>query len=157
MLSQPVKTNLILASMKKFKKGFLLKDEEIQSSSEGHVKSLRIKTPTINEVVAQLSGGNQQKVVIGKWINTNAEVFIFDAPTRGIDVGAKIEVYNVMNQLVKAGKCVIMVSSEMPEILAMSDRVMVMRGGRVMAMMDRDSEHFNQEVIMKAAWGGKLE
>ena len=90
-------------------------------------------------------------------INTNAEVFIFDDPTRGIDVGAKIEVYNVMNQLVKAGKCVIMVSSEMPEILAMSDRVMVMRGGRVMATMDRDSKHFNQEDIMKAAWGGKLE
>ena len=108
-------------------------------------------------MVAQLSGGNQQKVVIGKWINTDADIFIFDEPTRGIDVGAKIEVYNVMNQLVKAGKCVIMVSSEMSEILAMSDRVIVMRGGRVMAEIERDSEHFNQEDIMKAAWGGKLE
>ena len=121
------------------------------------MKSLRIKTPTIDEVVAQLSGGNQQKVVIGKWINTNAEIYIFDEPTRGIDVGAKIEVYNVMNQLVKEGKCVVMISSEMPEILAMSDRVMVMRGGRVMAMVDRDSAHFNQEDIMKAAWGGSIE
>ena len=121
------------------------------------MKSLRIKTPTIEEVVAQLSGGNQQKVVIGKWVNTDAEIYIFDEPTRGIDVGAKIEVYNVMNQLVKEGKCVVMVSSEMPEILAMSDRVMVMRGGRVMAMVDRDSVHFNQEDIMKAAWGGSIE
>ena len=157
VLSQPVKTNLILASMRKFRKGFLLHDDEIRSNSEDNVKALRIKTPTINEVVAQLSGGNQQKVVIGKWINTKAEIYIFDEPTRGIDVGAKIEVYNVMNQLVKEGKCVIMVSSEMPEILAMSDRVLVMRGGRVMATVDRDSKHFNQEDIMKAAWGGKLE
>ena len=111
----------------------------------------------IDEIVGQLSGGNQQKVVIGKWVNTDAEIFIFDEPTRGIDVGAKVEVYNVMNSLVKQGKCVIMVSSEMPEILGMSDRVIVMRGGEVMAEVDRDSEHFNQEDLMKAAWGGKLD
>ena len=157
VLSQPVKTNLILASLKRFRRAFLLNHDRIHESADHHVKTLRIKTPTINEVVAQLSGGNQQKVVIGKWINTDADIFIFDEPTRGIDVGAKIEVYNVMNQLVKAGKCVIMVSSEMSEILAMSDRVIVMRGGRVMAEIERDSEHFNQEDIMKAAWGGKLE
>lgn len=77
--------------------------------------------------------------------------------TRGIDVGAKIEVYHVMNDLVKAGKCVIMVSSELPEILAMSDHVVVMRGGRVMANIDRDTPHFNSEDIMKAAWGGELD
>ena len=157
VLSQPVKTNLILASMNRFKKGALLSGEAIRVNGESHVKSLRIKTPTIDEVVARLSGGNQQKVVIGKWINTNAEIYIFDEPTRGIDVGAKIEIYNVMNHLVKEGNCVVMISSEMPEILAMSDRVMVMRGGRVMAMVDRDSVHFNQEDIMKAAWGGSIE
>ena len=88
--------------------------------------------------------------------NTNADIYIFDEPTRGIDVGAKIEVYNVMNQLVKQGKCVIMVSSELPEILGMSDRVIVMRGGKVMGEIERDTEHFNQESLMKAAWGGKL-
>lgn len=115
------------------------------------------KTPSLSEVTAQLSGGNQQKVVIGKWVNTDADIFIFDEPTRGIDVGAKIEVYRIMNELVGAGKCVIMVSSELPEILAMSDRVVVMRGGKVMATIDRDSEHFNSESIMKAAWGGRLE
>ena len=157
VLSQPVQTNLILASMRLFRSGPFLRRAQIRDNSERRVHSLRIKTPTIDEVVAQLSGGNQQKVVIGKWINTEADVYIFDEPTRGIDVGAKIEVYNVMNDLVRQGKCVIMVSSEMPEILAMSDRVLVMRGGRVMAVIDRDSEHFNQEDIMKAAWGGSLQ
>ncbi len=156
VLSQPVKTNLILANMKRFKKGMLLDNSRIDKTGRDMVQTLRIKTPSINEVTAQLSGGNQQKVVIGKWANCDADVYIFDEPTRGIDVGAKVEVYHVMNSLVKQGKCVIMVSSELPEILGMSDRVIVMREGRVMAEIDRDSEHFNQEDIMQAAWGGKL-
>lgn len=125
--------------------------------SEENVSTLKIKTPSIWEVIGQLSGGNQQKVVIGKWSNSDADIYIFDEPTRGIDVGAKIEVYNVMNALVKAGKCVIMVSSELPEILGMSDRVIVMREGRITGELDRDSEYFNQDDIMKAAWGGKLQ
>ena len=157
VLSQAVNTNLILANMKGFLKGFLLDDKKIEETSQGNIRDLRIKTPSTAEVVSQLSGGNQQKVVIGKWLNSDSEIFIFDEPTRGIDVGAKIEVYNVMNALVKQGKCVIMVSSELPEILAMSDTVVVMRGGRVMATVDRGSEHFNQESIMKAAWGGNLD
>lgn len=156
VLSQPVKTNLILANMKRFQKGPLLQDDVIKENSDSLVRTLRIKTPSIDEVVGQLSGGNQQKVVIGKWINCDAEIYIFDEPTRGIDVGAKIEVYNIMNDLVKQGKCVIMVSSELPEVLGMADRVVVMREGRVMAEIERDSEHFNQEDIMKAAWGGKI-
>ena len=143
--------------MKRFCNGPFLNEKKILESGEEHINSLRIKTPSIDEIVGQLSGGNQQKVVIGKWLNVDADIFIFDEPTRGIDVGAKVEVYNVMNSLVKAGKCVIMISSEMPEILGMSDRVVVMRGGKVMATVDRDSEHFNQEDIMKAAWGGTLD
>ena len=157
VLSLAVRTNLILANMKGFSKGPFLNDAKIETAGKNNVDSLKIKTPSLDEVTAQLSGGNQQKVVIGKWVNTDADIFIFDEPTRGIDVGAKIEVYRVMNDLVKAGKCVIMVSSELPEILAMSDRVVVMRGGRVMAEMDRDSKHFNSEDIMKAAWGGELD
>ena len=156
VLAQTIRTNLIMANMKGFCNGPFLDEKRIEDSGEQHISSLRIKTPSIDEIVGQLSGGNQQKVVIGKWVNTDADIFIFDEPTRGIDVGAKVEVYNVMNSLVMAGKCVIMVSSEMPEILGMSDRVVVMRGGRVMATIDRDSKHFNQEDIMKAAWGGKL-
>ena len=157
VLSQPVKTNLILSSMRRFKKGLLLDLDKIKNVAGSLVKALRIKTPDTEFIVVQLSGGNQQKVVIGKWLNCDADVYIFDEPTRGIDVGAKVEVYQEMNKLVKAGKCVIMVSSELPEILGMSDRVIVMREGRVMAEVERDSEHFNQQDIMTAAWGGKLE
>ena len=157
VLAQSIRTNLILANMKGFSSGLFLNEKKIEDAGQNNIASLRIKTPSIDEIVGQLSGGNQQKVVIGKWVNTDADIFIFDEPTRGIDVGAKVEVYNVMNSLVKQGKCVIMVSSEMPEILGMSDRVIVMRGGEVMAEVDRDSEHFNQEDLMKAAWGGKLD
>lgn len=157
VLAQTIRTNLILANMKGFQSGMFLNEHKIEEKGEENIRSLRIKTPSIDEIVGQLSGGNQQKVVIGKWVNTDADIFIFDEPTRGIDVGAKVEVYNVMNSLVKQGKCVIMVSSEMPEILGMSDRVIVMRGGEVMADVDRDSKYFNQEDLMKAAWGGKLD
>ena len=157
VLAQTIRTNLIMSSFKKHSTGMFLDEKKIEESGQGHIQSLRIKTPSIDEIVVQLSGGNQQKVVIGKWLNSDADIFIFDEPTRGIDVGAKVEVYNVMNSLVKAGKCVIMISSEMPEILGMSDRVVVMRGGKVMATVDRDSKHFNQEDIMKAAWGGSLD
>ena len=157
VLSLGVRTNLILANMKGFSKGPFLNKKKIETSGKRNVEALRIKTPSLDEVTAQLSGGNQQKVVIGKWVNTNADIFIFDEPTRGIDVGAKIEVYRVMNDLVKEGKCVIMVSSELPEILAMSDHVVVMREGRVMANIERGSDHFNSEDIMKAAWGGELD
>ena len=157
VLTQSVRMNLILANLKKFCKGIFLDEAAIQKAATGSVESLRIKTPSIDEVTGQLSGGNQQKVVIGKWINADSDIYIFDEPTRGIDVGAKIEVYRVMNELVQRGKCVIMVSSEMPEILGMSDRVVVMREGSVMATVDRGSKHFNQESLMKAAWGGKLD
>lgn len=156
VLSESVKTNLILANIKNYRRGPLLNHPEINQVSRENVKTLRIKTPTIEEVVVQLSGGNQQKVVIGKWINSDADIYIFDEPTRGIDVGAKIEVYNVMNRLVSEGKCIIMVSSELPEVLGMADRVIVMREGRIMAEIPRESPHFNQNDIMKAAWGGEI-
>lgn len=157
ILAQSIQNNLILANMDGFTKNGFLDNKYIEKRATENVESLRIKTPSIDEITGQLSGGNQQKVVIGKWANSDADIYIFDEPTRGIDVGAKIEVYNVMNMLVKAGKCVVMVSSELPEILGMSDRVIVMRGGEVMAEIERDSEHFNQEDIMKAAWGGNLD
>jgi ribose transport system ATP-binding protein len=157
VLAESIRNNLILANLKGFSDGMFLNQKRILEKGTENIESLRIKTPSIDEIVGQLSGGNQQKVVIGKWVNADAEIFIFDEPTRGIDVGAKIAVYNVMNRLVKEGKCVIMVSSEMPEILGMSDRVVVMREGEVKAVVDRDSKHFNQESLMKAAWGGTLD
>lgn len=157
VLGESVRTNLIMANMKGFTNGPFFDESRIDTAVDENINGLHIKTPTRDEIVGQLSGGNQQKVVIGKWVNSDADIYIFDEPTRGIDVGAKVEVYNVMNDLVKNGKCVIMISSEMPEILGMSDRVVVMRGGKVMANIDRDSKHFNQEDIMKAAWGGTLD
>lgn len=157
VLMQSVRMNLILANMKRFCKGLVLDETLVRDTAAKSVESLHIKTPSLDEVTGQLSGGNQQKVVIGKWINADSDIYIFDEPTRGIDVGAKVEVYRVMNELVLQGKCVIMISSEMPEILGMSDRVVVMREGSVMATVDRDSKHFNQESLMKAAWGGKLD
>ena len=157
VLAESIRTNLILSSLSQHSTGWFLDEQRIEETGQGHIDTLRIKTPSIYEIVGQLSGGNQQKVVIGKWLNADTDIYIFDEPTRGIDVGAKVEVYNVMNALVKRGKCVIMISSEMPEILGMSDRVIVMRKGRVMAEVDRNSKHFNQEDLMKAAWGGKLD
>ena len=144
VLNESIKTNIIMASMKKLSHGAFLDQKEMNRVSDESVESLKIKIVSTEEPVSQLSGGNQQKVVISKWIVADADIYIFDEPTRGIDVGAKIEVYNVINDLVKQGKCVIMVSSELPEILGMSDRVIVMRLGKVMAEIERDSEHFNK-------------
>ncbi|GLC78139.1 sugar ABC transporter ATP-binding protein [Lacrimispora brassicae] len=156
VLSQSVRTNLILSSMRRCTKGLFFDEKQIDQLAEETISDLKIKTPTADEVVGQLSGGNQQKVVIGKWINTDADIYIFDEPTRGIDVGAKVEVYNIMNRLVRAGKCVIMISSELPEIIGMSDRVIIMREGRVMGELSKKTDVLNQEIIMKAAWGGKI-
>ncbi|ADL02664.1 sugar ABC transporter ATP-binding protein [Lacrimispora saccharolytica] len=156
VLSQSVRTNLILSNMRSCVKGLFFDEKQIDQLAEEAISDLKIKTPTADEVVGQLSGGNQQKVVIGKWINTDADIYIFDEPTRGIDVGAKVEVYNIMNRLVLAGKCVIMISSELPEIIGMSDRVIIMREGRVMGELSKKTDVLNQEIIMKAAWGGKI-
>ena len=98
VLQESIRTNLVLASLKRHTTGLFLDEKRIQESGEGHIRTLRIKTPSIDEIVGQLSGGNQQKVVIGKWLNSEADIYIFDEPTRGIDVGAKVEVYNVIDR-----------------------------------------------------------
>ncbi len=156
-LNLSITDNTVMPSLDKLFRGLFVKESVADKHSEEYIEKIRTKTPTTKTRVGSLSGGNQQKVVISKWLLRDCDILIFDEPTRGIDVGAKIEVYRVMNDLVKAGKCVIMVSSELPEILAMSDHVVVMRGGRVMADIDRDTKHFNSEDIMKAAWGGELD
>ncbi len=152
VLAESIRNNIILANMKEFSSGLFLNQKKITEVGEKNIADLTIKTPSLDERVGQLSGGNQQKVVIAKWINVEADIYLFDEPTRGIDVGAKVEVYRVMNRLVREGKCVIMVSSEMPEILGMSDRVIVMRGGRITGVVDRNDPEFNQEDLMKYAW-----
>ena len=113
------------------------------------VKALEVKTPSNDQLVKNLSGGNQQKVVIAKWLERNCDILIFDEPTRGIDVGAKSEIYKLMNELVQQGKSIIMISSEMPELLRMSDRIVVMCEGRKTGEMS--IEDATQESIMTLA------
>jgi len=152
VLNNTVLFNSTLANLQKYLNGFLLNLNAQRQDAMRVVKELGVKTPSLNTLVAQLSGGNQQKVVIGKWLNTKANIFIFDEPTRGIDVGAKTEVYNIINNLVKGGAAVIMISSELPEILGMSDRIIVISEGRLTAEFTR--EEATQEKIMAAATGG---
>ncbi len=116
------------------------------------ISSLRIKTPGPNQKVMLLSGGNQQKVVLAKWLLTEADIFIFDEPTRGIDVGAKVEVYRLMNALLAGGAAILMISSELPEVLGMSDRILVMREGRIVAELGRD-EATQERIMTHAAQG----
>ena len=148
-LDQTVKFNIVSSNLNKYKKNVLLDLKQQAADTEKYVSNLKIKTPGIHTKAKQLSGGNQQKVVIGKWLNTSAEIFIFDEPTRGIDVGAKVEIYNIINELIGQGKCVIMVSSELPEILGVSDRILVISEGKLTAEMD--VKEATQEKIMSAA------
>ena len=127
-----VETNIVLASLRKFRASFgRINTRLTRSIAEGHVKRLSIKTPSIRQKVRNLSGGNQQKVVIGKWLTADTDIMIFDEPTRGIDVGAKSEIYHLLNDLAGQGKSIIMISSELPEILRMSHRIIVMCEGRI--------------------------
>lgn len=112
-------------------------------------KELRIKTPSLEQLVGNLSGGNQQKVVLAKWLASEPDIIIFDEPTRGIDVGAKQEIYMLMNELTKQGKAVIMISSDMEELLGMSDRIIVLSEGRLAGELKRDE--FSQEAVMTLA------
>jgi ribose transport system ATP-binding protein len=152
VLDNTVAFNMNLASLNKCKSGILLDPKKLKDKTMNNITKLDINPPVDTFVVRKFSGGNQQKVVIAKWLNTHANIFIFDEPTRGIDVGAKVEVYNVMNQLVSDGAAVIMISSELPEILGMSDRIIVMHEGEVTGEFSRNEA--NQENIMKAASGG---
>jgi len=120
-----------------------------------YVDSLRITTPSVFQPVMFLSGGNQQKVVLAKWFATQADIFIFDEPTRGIDVGAKEEIYRFMIDLLKQGKAIIMISSDMPELISMSDRIMVMREGSLVAEIEKDK--ISEENILKHSIGGSVQ
>jgi len=153
VLGMDVKENSTLASLEKISKfGVINKNEEIKLSDR-YVKELRTKTPSLEQRVKNLSGGNQQKVVIAKWLLTKPKVLFLDEPTRGIDVGAKVEIYNIMNDLVDQGVCVIMISSELPEILGMSDRIIVVHEGKISGSIMR--EDASEEKVMYYATGGK--
>jgi len=123
------------------------------SLADKYVKKLNVKTSSYVQLVMSLSGGNQQKVMIAKWLAINPKILILDEPTRGIDVGAKYEIYNLMNQFVEQGVGIVMISSELPEILGMSDRILVMQKGRIAGQLL--AEEATQEKIMTLATGGR--
>ncbi len=124
-----------------------------KESANDFIKRLNIKTYSSEQEVKSLSGGNQQKVVIGKWLGINPRVLILDEPTRGVDIGAKQEIYKLINELTEQGVGIIMISSELPEVLGMSDRIMVIHEGRVAKILNKKDA--NQENIMHAATGGE--
>ena len=149
-LGMDVEANVVLASLNKFLHNLGWIDRNAtQSTAHGHVQTLAIKTPNLQQRVKNLSGGNQQKVVIGKWLTANTDILIFDEPTRGIDVGAKSEIYRLLNELARQGKAIIMISSELPEVLRMSHRILVMCEGRITGELRADEA--NQEAIMTLA------
>ncbi len=151
VLGQSILKNISLANMDRFAGfGSINKHEEL-NASEQMARELSVKAPTLHAIVSSLSGGNQQKVVIGKWLMSEPKVLILDEPTRGIDVGAKYEIYKLMNKLAAEGVAIIMVSSELPEILGMSDRILVMHEGRVGGIVER--EKATQEKLMALATG----
>jgi ribose transport system ATP-binding protein len=146
-LNMSVKVNTVMASMIKFLKPLWILDEKKQKTvAQEYVTKLNTRTPSLEQLARNLSGGNQQKVIVGKWLVRDSDILIFDEPTRGIDVGAKSEIYKLLNELADQGKAIIMVSSELPEILRMSHRVVVMCEGRVTGTLD--SEESTQEKIM---------
>jgi len=149
-LGMDVETNVVLASLRKFLRWLGWVDTpKTHSTAEQLVRALSIRTPGLQQKVKNLSGGNQQKVIIGKWLTANTDVLIFDEPTRGIDVGAKNEIYKLLNDLAQQGKGIIMISSELPEVLRMSHRIIVMCEGRITGELS--SREATQEKIMALA------
>ena len=142
-----IKENTVLASLKKY--GFPLNDKKMSEDTEEYVKKLNTKTPTIMTPIQNLSGGNQQKVLVGRWLLTDPDILIVDEPTRGIDVGAKAEIHTLITRLAGEGKAIIMISSELPEVMGMSDRIVVMHEGLMTAVVDR--KDFSSELILKYA------
>ena len=146
VLTNPIKINTTLANLDSISKHKVIdKDKEYQVAEEYRAK-LRTKCPSVEQNVGNLSGGNQQKVLLAKWMFTEPDVLILDEPTRGIDVGAKYEIYCIINDLVAAGKSVIMISSELPEVLGMSDRIYIMNAARIVGELK--AEDASQEIIM---------
>lgn len=144
-----IRENTVISSLSRYKTGPFLSKEKMKKSTDWCIKSMRVKTPNQETKIRALSGGNQQKVILGRWLLTEPDVLLLDEPTRGIDVGAKYEIYQLIIDLASKGKTVIMVSSEMPELLGVCDRILVMSGGRLSGEVD--SKTATQEQIMTLA------
>jgi len=151
VLTSSVKENISIASLKQLSvpKTWFVNGRKEERQVTGMVQKFRVKTPSLNQLVMNLSGGNQQKVVLGRWLLTRPKILLFDEPTRGIDVGAKREIYNFISDYANQGAAIIMVSSELPEILGMSDKILVFKRGRIAGELTR--EEAEQETIMQLA------
>ncbi|MBQ8508097.1 MAG: sugar ABC transporter ATP-binding protein [Clostridia bacterium] len=149
ILKQTIRVNTSLAALSSVAKGWFIDKKREVGLTDEYVAKLRVKTPSNEQKIMNLSGGNQQKVVIAKWMATHPKVLILDEPTRGIDVGAKKEIHALMSELAKQGVAIIMISSELPEVLGMADRIYVMHDGRIKGEIDRANA--SQEAIMKLA------
>ncbi len=147
---QTVRFNSTIEVLKSFIKGIWVDSKKEEKITQEYIDMMDTRTPSQEELMGNMSGGNQQKVMIGRWLATSPKILILDEPTRGVDVGAKSEIYGIMNELVKDGMSIIMISSELPEILNMSDRVYVMCDGRVTGCFSHE-ESVTQEEIMKLA------
>lgn len=152
VLDSSIRENIALTNFEIISKFGVIERSEERNLVEKLIRKLRVKASSIEQKAETLSGGNQQKVVIAKWLGINPKVLILDEPTRGVDIGAKKEIYSIMNQLAKNGVAIIMISSELPELLGVSDRIMVMHEGKVKAFFDKHEA--TQEKIMMAATGG---
>lgn len=153
VLDMPVKANIVSAALTKVFPSYILNDKKETEAGNTYKEMLRIATPDVDKLVGELSGGNQQKAAIGKWLNTDCRFIIFDEPTRGIDIGAKAEIYQLMDNLIRDGYGILMISSELNEVIGMSDRVYIMREGEVVGELSR--EELSQQGIMEKAIGGK--
>ena len=147
----PVRDNMVVANLARFRKWGFLQTHLIEDTCNEEKTKLDIKTPSMDQLIKLLSGGNQQKVLVSRWLLTSPSILILDEPTRGIDVGAKAEIHRLMSKLAQEGKAIIMISSELPEILGMSDRVLVMHEGDLTGEFSRAEA--SQENIMLAATG----
>ncbi|MDO4483783.1 MAG: ATP-binding cassette domain-containing protein [Clostridia bacterium] len=144
-----VRENTCISSLKDYLSGLFLSDKKMSSATDSMIQAMHTKTPSQKTKIASLSGGNQQKVILGRWLLTKPKVLLLDEPTRGIDVGAKYEIYTLIQEMAKEGRSVIMVSSEMPELLGVCNRILVMSGGRLAGEVDADNT--TQEEIMALA------
>ena len=154
-LNYSIRENIVIATLNKISKGGMTNILKEKKLCTEYVRRLSIATPTVEKPAGFLSGGTQQKVVIAKWLSADLKLFIFDEPTRGIDVGAKSEIYELMDGLVHQGAAILMISSDLPEILGMSDRVYVMSQGRVTGELEHSEA--TQEKILTLAYGRNLE
>lgn len=154
ILEDTLVRNLSLPTVHKHRKAGIIDDNFLTKMSEEYIQKLKVKTTGGQQKAKNLSGGNQQKIVLGKWLSTNPKILILDEPTRGIDVGAKAEIYKLINELTAQGMAIVLISSELPEVMGMSDRLLIMYEGRVTGQLLK--EEYTEERVMEYATGRKV-